>query len=48
MPAGVAALSIVPGAQTAGRWSKLIGKDPRRLWGNDSAARSCAVHVARI
>lgn len=48
MPAGVAALSIVPGAQTAGRWSRLIGKDPRRLWGNGSAARACAVQIARV
>ena len=48
MPAGVAALSIVPGARTAGRWSKLLGKDPRQLWGTDSAARACAVRITRI
>jgi anaerobic selenocysteine-containing dehydrogenase len=47
MPAGAAALSIVPGARTNGRWSKLLGKDPRQLWGNDTAARACAVQIAR-
>jgi anaerobic selenocysteine-containing dehydrogenase len=47
MPAGVAALSIVPGARTDGRWSKLLGKDPRLLWGTDPAAHSCAVRITR-
>jgi len=48
MRAGMAALSVVPGARTGGRWSRLLGKDPRDLWGTDSAARACAVQIARM
>jgi anaerobic selenocysteine-containing dehydrogenase len=48
MPAGTAALSVVPGAQTSGRWARLIGKDARRLWGTESAAGVCAVRIARV
>jgi hypothetical protein len=44
----MAALSVVPGARTGGRWSRLLGRDPRNLWGDDSAARACAVQIARI
>jgi len=38
----------VPGAQTAGRWSRLIGKDARRLWGTESPVRACAVRITRV
>jgi anaerobic selenocysteine-containing dehydrogenase len=48
MTAGRAALSIVPGAKTTGRWSKLVGEDPRQLWGDDTPTRACAVAIARI
>lgn len=48
MRPATAALSILPGARTGGRWSRLIGKDPRSLWGNDSAERICAVQIARL
>jgi anaerobic selenocysteine-containing dehydrogenase len=48
LPSGMAALSIVPGAQTAGRWSRLIGKDARRLWGTESPVRACAVRITRV
>jgi anaerobic selenocysteine-containing dehydrogenase len=47
MTAGRAALSIVPGAKTMGRWSKLIGADPRLLWGDDALTRACAVAVVK-
>jgi anaerobic selenocysteine-containing dehydrogenase len=47
LPAGMAALSVVPGAQTSGRWARLIGKDARRLWGNESPTGACAVRIAR-
>jgi anaerobic selenocysteine-containing dehydrogenase len=47
MPAGTAALSIVAG-QTSGRWSRLIGKDARLLWGADSPVRPCAVRITRV
>jgi anaerobic selenocysteine-containing dehydrogenase len=48
LPAGMAALSVVPGAQTSGRWARLIGKDARRLWGTESPVRACAVRIARV
>ena len=48
MPAGTAALSIVPGAQTSGRWARLMGKDARRLWGAESPVRPCAVRITRV
>jgi hypothetical protein len=48
LPAGMAALSVVPGAQTSGRWARLIGKDARRLWGTESPVRPCAVRMARV
>ena len=48
MPAGMAAVSVVPGGQTSGRWSRLIGKDPRRLWGTESPAHACRVRIVRV
>ncbi len=47
MPADMAAVSFVPGGQTQGRWARLIGKDPRRLWGNDTPSNPCAVEIVR-
>ena len=48
MPDDLAAISLVPGAQTGGRWADRLGKDPRRLWGPRSTAASCAVEIAGI
>jgi anaerobic selenocysteine-containing dehydrogenase len=48
MPANMAAVSFVPGGQTNGRWARLLGKDPRGLWGNDAASGPCAVEISRI
>jgi anaerobic selenocysteine-containing dehydrogenase len=48
MSAGMAAVAVVPGGQTSGRWSQLIGKDPRRLWGTASPASACAVRITRV
>ena len=48
MPAGIAAVSFVPGGQTGGRWAQRLGKDPRRLWGASPATEPCAVEIARI
>lgn len=48
MPAGTAALSFMPGGDTGGRWARLIGKDPRRLWGDQPPSGSCAVQIVRI
>jgi hypothetical protein len=47
MPVGIAAISLVPGGGTAGRWARLIGKDPRLLWGNDPPSIPCAVEIVR-
>jgi anaerobic selenocysteine-containing dehydrogenase len=47
MPSGVAALSVVASPQAGGRWSGLLGKDGRRLWGPHSAAGPCAVQITR-
>jgi anaerobic selenocysteine-containing dehydrogenase len=48
LPSGMAALSIVPGAQTTGRWSRLIGKEARRLWGPESLLQTCAVRITPV
>jgi anaerobic selenocysteine-containing dehydrogenase len=46
MPSGTAALSIA-GGQPGGRWSRLMGKDARGLWGGESPVRPCAVRIIR-
>jgi anaerobic selenocysteine-containing dehydrogenase len=48
MPPDTAAVSFVPGGQTHGRWARLPGPDPRRLWGDDEPSRPCPVRIARI
>ncbi len=47
MPRDTVALAFVPSVPGGGRWTRLIGADARRLWGDTPAGGSCAVRVRR-